>query len=188
MILILAIFFSILIIGIIITFFILFYNRFQVLKNGAETALSQIDVALQKRLDMISQLVESVKGYATYEQNVMKKITEMRSNRNEKKNTENIDNVNKESTGLLEKMLLVVEGYPDLKTTANVSDLMKSIIQVEDEITRLRYTYNNIVQDYNTRRESFPSNIVSKIFSLTKLDYLQFEKLIKIKPDMTWNK
>jgi len=170
-----------------IALFIIFYNKFQVLKNGAETGLSQIDVALQKRLDLISQLVECVKNYAQFERNIMEKITELRCSIQKQKNPENIDSVNEKSIGILDKILMVLEGYPNLKTSTNVSDLMKSIIQVEDEIARLRYTYNNIVQDYNTRCKSFPSNIVAKFFSFSKIHYLKFEKSITIKPDMMWN-
>ena len=162
-------------------------DRFQVLKNGSETGLSQIVVSLQKRLDLISQLLDCVKNYAKFERNLMENIAELRSRVNNSRKTKQVDDVNKESVGLFDNIFMVIENYPNLKTSTNVSDLMKSLINVENEIARLRYTYNNIVQDFNTRYDSFPSNIVAKLFSFSKLEYLKFEKTISIKPNMMWN-
>ena len=175
------------ILGFFCLFFVIYYNRFQRLKNGSEAGLSQIKVVLKKRLDMITQLVKIVKGYASFERNVMESVTKMRSLVGQRIPSGEIDKINGDSMGILKNILAVVENYPDLKTSKNVTDLMIAIRDVEDEIARQRYTYNNIVQEYNTKLDSFPSNLVAKIFSYDKLDYLQFEEEIKIKPDTWWN-
>jgi LemA protein len=168
----------------LITIFIVSYNKFQRLDNGAEASLSQIKVALKKRLDMISQLAEVVKGYAKFERNVMENITKMRSLVGQDIATGEIDKINGESKGILEKILAVVENYPDLKASKNFTDLMDAIKDVEGEISRQRYTYNNIVQEYNTRLGVIPSNIIGKILSYKKLEYLKFEEKAEHKPDL----
>lgn len=104
MILIIAVVCIILILVVIFGIFIIIYNKFQRLNNGAEAGLSQIKVALKKRLDMISQLVEVVKGYAKFEKNVMENITKMRNLISKKITTTDIDKINNESIGVLEKM------------------------------------------------------------------------------------
>ena len=183
--------FSILVVGIILLIlisilvvFVLIYNKFQVLQNGAEAGLSQIKVALKKRLDMISQLVEVVKGYAKFEKNVMENITKMRSLVGQNITTNEIDKITIESKNILERILLVVEKYPDLKASKNFTDLMNAIKDVENEISRQRYTYNNIIQEYNTRLGVIPSNFVAKMLSYEKLEYLQFEENVNNKPEL----
>jgi LemA protein len=165
---------------------IVIYNRFQQLQNGAEAGLSQIKVVLKKRLDLISQLVQLVKGYAKFEKTVMESVTTMRALVGQKIPSQEIDRINGDSLDMLKHILAVVENYPDLKTSKNVTDLMNAIQDVEDEIVRQRYTYNNIVQEYNTKLESVPSNFVAKLFSYKRLVYLQFEEEINIYPDMEW--
>jgi len=172
----------------IILVFIYIYNKFQRLKNGSEAGLSQIKVALKKRLDMISQLVEIVKSYAKFERQVMENITRLRSSIGEINKPQDINKVNNESKRILNNLIAIVESYPNLKASENVKDLMKAITDVEDEIARQRYTYNNIVQDYNTRVSSIPSNLVAKICSFKKIDYLEFEDEVNKKPDTAWNK
>jgi LemA protein len=167
---------------------IVFYNKFQVLKNGAEAGLSQIGVALKKRLDMISQLIEIVKSYAKFERGVFEKITEMRSRIAQTETAEDLRKIDEESKGILDKILAVVENYPNLKASENVANLMTAVTEVEDEIARQRYTYNNIVQDYNTRCAAFPSNMVARIFAFKKLEYLRFEDEVSKRPDGSWNR
>jgi len=172
----------------LILIFILIYNKFQRLKNGAEAGISQIKVALKKRLDMISQLVEIVKSYAKFERQVMENIAKMRSSIREIKTPRDVNRINNESKRILNNLIAVVESYPNLKASENVKDLMNAITDVEDEIARQRYTYNNIVQDYNTRVSSIPSNLVAKIYSFKKIEYLEFEDEVNKRPETAWNK
>ena len=172
----------------IILVFIFIYNKFQRLKNGAEAGISQIKVALKKRLDMISQLVEIVKSYAKFERKVLENIAKMRSSIGEINTPQDINKVNNQSKRILNNLIAVVENYPNLKASENVKDLMNAITDVEDEIARQRYTYNNIVQDYNTRVGSIPSNLIAKICSFKKIEYLEFEEEVSKRPDTAWNK
>lgn len=163
------------------------YNRFQQLKNGAEATLGQVKVALKKRLDMLSQLLDSVKSYASFEKGTLEKITEMRTSVLKTDNPEEISNIEKASKQILGNILVSVENYPELKTSEIVKDLTGAIQNIEDEIARHRYTYNNIVQEYNTMIDTVPSNFVAGIFGFTKKAYLEFGEEIEKTPNLNWN-
>jgi len=162
-------------------YFLSIYNRFFSLKNSAEATLGQIRVAMKKRLDMIEQLVESVKSYAKFEKEVFEKITNLRSEVF-KAGAEGLGNVDRESKSMLGNVLAVAENYPDLKTSTNVTNLMDSVKSVEDEIARQRYTYNNIVQEYNIMQDTIPSRFVGLVIGLTKMGYLQFAEEVEARP------
>jgi LemA protein len=165
-------------ITVFILFFILFiavllyviavYNRFQRLRNGAEATLGQIKVALKKRLDLLTQLVDSVKSYASFEKETLERITQLRSSVFKANSARDIDNLDRESRQILGNILVSVENYPDLKTSSLAADINKSVKEIEDEIARHRYTYNNIVQEFNTMLDTFPSNLVGSTLDLEK--------------------
>ncbi len=175
------------VIGII--YIIAVYNRFQSLKNGASATLGQIKVALKKRLDMIGQLVDSVKSYASFEKDTLTKITQMRTQVMNTQSAEKIQDIEKQSREVLGKLMVSVENYPQLKTSETVNQLMQAVKSVEDEIARNRYTYNNIVQEFNTKIDVIPSNIVAGMFGMKKMDYLNFgedEKQLNEKPKISF--
>jgi len=165
----------------LIAYFVSIYNRFFSLKNSAEATLGQVRVAMKKRLDMIEQLVESVKSYAKFEREVFEKITSLRS-AVFKVGAEGLRDVDRESRTMLGNVLAVAENYPDLKTSSTVSNLMDSVKSVEDEIARQRYTYNNIVQEYNIMQDTIPSRFVAPFIGLSKMAYLQFEEEVERRP------
>ncbi len=169
----------------LIIFIISIYNRFQSLKNGSIATLGQIRVALKKRLDMISQLLESVQSYAKFEKATFEKITEMRASVL-KADAGAVANIEAESRKILGNILVSVENYPNLKTFEPVKQLMEAVKDIEDEIARHRYTYNNIIQEFNTMTDVVPSNIMASIFGFTKLEYLEFEEEIARRPDLKW--
>jgi LemA protein len=156
-------------------YFVTIYNRLQSLKNGAEATLSQIRVAMKKRLDMIEQLVDSVKSYAKFERDTLEKITSMRTNLGSASPDE-LAKINGASRGLVGNVLAVAESYPQLRTSEAVTTTMNAIKDVEDEISRHRYTYNNIIQEYNTMQVTVPSNMVASYTGMRKMDYLNFEE------------
>jgi LemA protein len=165
-----------LILGVILAFlFISTYNRLQSLKNGAEATLSQIRVAMKKRLDMIEQLADSLQSYAQFERKTLEKITALRSGLTSA-SADELSRINGASAGLTGNILAVAESYPDLKTSQAVVTTMGAIKEVEDEIARQRYTYNNIIQEFNTRLDTFPSSLVATVSGMAKLEYLSFEE------------
>ncbi len=163
------------------------YNRFQQLKNGAEATLGQIKVALKKRLDMLTELLESVQSYARFERETLENITRMRTEVLKVSSPEEIQKIDRESRRILGNILVAVENYPDLKTSQTVQKLMDAVREVEDEIARHRYTYNNIVQEFNTKIDTVPSNLVAAMFGFRKMGYLEFEEEITRRPDLRWS-
>jgi LemA protein len=160
---------------VIVIYFVTIYNRLQSLKNGAEATLSQIRVAMKKRLDMIEQLVDSAKSYAKFERDTLEKITSMRTNLGSASPDE-LAKINDASRGLVGNILAVAESYPQLKTSDAVTTTMNAIRDAEDEISRHRYTYNNIIQEFNTMLVTVPSNMVASFTGMRKMDYLNFEE------------
>ena len=157
------------------------YNRFVALKNSSEATLGQIRVAMKKRLDMIDQLLGSVKSYAKFEKETLEKVTAMRASV-ATASPGDLNKVEAEFRSIFGRLLAVAENYPDLKTSTTVTSMMSSIKELEDEIARQRYTYNNISQEFNTMMDTIPSNFVAKLMDLIKLEYLQFEEAIKTPP------
>lgn len=164
-----------------IAYFISIYNRFYSLKNSAEATLGQIKVAMKKRLDMIEQLLNSVKSYAKFEKEVLEKITSLRSEVF-KVGAEGLREVDRESRRILNGVMAVAESYPDLKTSNTVSSLMDAVKNVEDEIARQRYTYNNIAQEYNIMQDVIPSRFIARMIKLSKIEYLKFEEEVEKPP------
>ncbi len=160
----------------IIGFFIYFLsslNRLRTLSNASEATLSQIRVAMKKRLDMIEQLVDLSKGYAKFEQETLEKVIGMRVKVStaDAKDMKSIDNT---SRSILGNMMAVAESYPELKTSQTVTMIMNSVKDVEDEIARQRYTYNNIIQEYNTMLDNIPSRFVGRSAGMIKKEYLEY--------------
>ncbi len=148
------------------------YNRFQALRNASEATLGQIRVALRKRLDLISQLAEATKSYAKFERETLERIVEMRS-AVFKASPEEVRDIDRESREILSRLIAIAESYPTLRTAEVVSKLMDSVKTVEDEIARHRYTYNNVVQEYNTRIDTFPSSLIARLCGIEKMPYLE---------------
>ena len=157
------------------------YNRFQSLKNSSEATLGQIRVAMKKRLDMIEQLLGAVKSYAKFEQDTLTKVTAMRS-AVATAGPGDLNKVEAESRSIFGRLLAVAENYPDLKTATTVTSLMSSVKDLENEISRQRYTYNNISQEFNTMMDTIPSKFIGHMTGMPKLEYLQFEEEIKTAP------
>jgi LemA protein len=166
---------------VVVLYFVSVYNKFVSLRNAGESTLGQIKVALKKRLDMIEQLLGAVKSYAKFEQDTLTKVTELRSNVS-KAGAGDVNAIDRESRAIVGSLFAVAEAYPDLKTSATVTSLMGSINDMEMEIARQRYTYNNIAQQFNTMVDTIPSNLVAMLAGMKKREYLEFEKEIEQRP------
>lgn len=156
-------------------YYISTYNRLQSLRNGAEATISQIRVAMKKRLDMVEELVDSVKSYARFESRTFEMIASLRTNLRSA-SPEDLREIDASSKGLLADIKAIAESYPQLRTSETVTITMNAIRDVEDEISRHRYTYNNIVQEFNTRLDTIPSSFIASSRGWRKLDYLNFEE------------
>lgn len=156
------------IVVILIIWFIASYNGFVKLKNSIDEAFSTMDVYLKKRYDLIPNLVETVKGYASHEKETFERVI---SARNMAASATSIDDkVEKENIlqGTLKSLFAVAEAYPDLKANSNFLSLQSDLNRIEEDIASSRKYYNAIVKQFNIKVESFPSNIIAGMFHFEK--------------------
>ncbi len=152
------------------------YNRFITLINNAKEAWADIDVQLKRRYDLIPNLVNTVKGYATHESSVFEKVTEARTaamgagNVADKSKTENM------LTGALKSVFAVAEAYPELKANQNFLSLQTELSDTENKIQAARRFYNGNVRDLNITIESFPNNIVAQRFHFAKMELFTLDE------------
>jgi len=151
------------------------YNRFIRLINQAKEAWADIEVQLKRRYDLIPNLVETVKGYAKHESSAFENVTKARAaaigahNLAEKSQAENM------LTGALKSLFAVAEAYPDLKANQNFLELQRELSDTENKIQSARRFYNGNVRDLNTAIDSFPSNIIARIWSFAKMEFFELE-------------
>ncbi len=153
---------------IIVIWLISAYNKFVKLKNMIEEAFSTMDVYLKKRYDLIPNLVETVKGYASHEKETLEKVVSARNMAQGATSVE--DKIAGENmlSGTLKSLFAVAEAYPDLKANTNFMDLQRQLSTLEGEIANSRKYYNAVVKEFNTLREAFPSSIVGGMFHFEK--------------------
>ncbi len=161
------------VIGVVALIFLIWvmaaYNAFVRLRNQVENAWSQIDVQLKRRTDLIPNLINTVKGYAKHEKGVLEGVTRartamMNAGGDVKKSAE-ADNM---MTGALKTLFAVSEAYPDLKANTNFLQLQEELAGTENKVAATRQYYNDTVMEYNTKRESFPSNTIAGMFNFTE--------------------
>ena len=164
------------VIAIIIFWAILVYNRFVSLKNRAKEAWSDIDVQLKRRYNLIPNLVETVKGYASHERELFEKVTEARTKAMGAKTMQEHSQAENMLSSALKTLFAVSENYPDLKASQNFLELQRELRDTEDKIQAARRFYNGNVRDLNIKIESFPSKIIAGLFRFKKMDLFEIEE------------
>ena len=163
----------IILVVILIINFIVFgvYNKLIRLQNRVKKSKANIEIYLNKRFELIPNLVETVKGYSKHEGTTLENITALRSNYDNKKdlNIKQAEEMNNE----LNKYLAVVENYPDLKANSQYLSLQNELKNIEEQLETARHIYNNVVTSYNTTIETVPSNIIASIFAFKKADLFE---------------
>ena len=152
------------------------YNSLVTLRVRVDEAWSDINVQLKRRLDLIPNLVETVKGYAKHESSVFEAVTEARANvinANGVKDTAAAEN---QFEGALKSLFAVAEAYPDLKANENFVELQRELVDTEDKIQASRRFYNSGVTGLNTKVQTFPANIVAAMFSFKNRDFFDVEE------------
>jgi LemA protein len=157
--------------GLLIIYLIAAYNRLVTLRNRVENGFSQIDTQLQRRYDLIPNLVETVKGYAKHESDVFEKITVARAGMANAKTVDEKAQADNVLTGTLKTLFAVSEAYPDLKADRNFRELQVELTNTENKITFARQFYNDTVKMLNIKIEKFPSNIIASMFKFTKHEF-----------------
>jgi len=152
------------------------YNRLVILRNRIENAWSQIDVQLKRRTDLIPNLVETVKGYASHEKEVFQKVTEARSALVRAEGVRDQAEANNMLTGALKTLFAVAENYPELKANQNFMMLQEELSGTESKIAYARQFYNDTVLKYDNMRERFPSNIIANMFNFAEREYFSVDE------------
>lgn len=148
-------------------------NNLVSMEAEVDAALANIDTNLQRRADLIPNLVNTVKGYAAHEQGVIDSVTEARANLAGASTVEEKAAADSALTTALNNLLVVVENYPDLKASANFAQLADELAGTENRIATARRDYNDAVQSYNTAIRKFPKSLVADLFGFTPKEYFQ---------------
>ncbi len=156
--------FPLILLGVVFAYFIIVYNSFAGLKVKIKEAWSQIDVQLKRRADLIPNLVESVKGYASHEKEIFENVTKARSAMLGATGASEAAAADNMMTSALKSLFAVAEAYPDLKASSNFISLQNELSDTESKIAYSRQFYNSVVRDYNTKIVTFPSNIIGSLF------------------------
>ncbi len=160
-----------LIVGGTLFLLIIFYNRLVKLRQNRKNAFSDIDVQLKQRLDLVPQLVSTVKGYAAHESKIFEEVTKMRAKVNPSAGVAERAQAEASLGGSLMNLFAVAENYPDLKADSNFQHLQKELSDIENKIAAARRYFNNSTNEYNTACEQFPSNIIAGMMSLKQEEF-----------------
>lgn len=162
---------TIAVIVVIVLFLMVMYNGLVKYKNWVKESWSQIDVQLKRRHDLIPNLVNTVKGYATHEQDTLEKVIQARNQLVSGTPQERIEADN-QMQGTLKSIFALSESYPDLKANQNFLNLQEELTTTENKVAYSRQLYNKTVADYNIKRESFPTIVIAGMFNFNQEEQL----------------
>ena len=166
----------------VLAFVIVTYNNLVLLRNKVKNSFAQIDTQLQRRFDLIPNLVETVKGFATHEKELLENVAASRSGyMNATSNGEKLA-INNQLTSNLRSLFAVAESYPDLKSNTNFLRLQDELSETEDKITYSRQFYNDAVTIYNNKIQMFPSNLVAGMFGFREEELFNTDDEVKEAP------
>ncbi len=163
-------------VGLLLLFLILTYNRLVKLRNRIDAAWSQIDVQLRRRHDLIPNLVETVKGYAAHERETLEAVIAARRQAVDASGVEQQAQAENMLTGALRQLFALAEAYPDLKANQNFLALQEELTGTEGRIAFSRQFYNEQTLAYDNARETFPTNIVAGVFNFESREYFEAEE------------
>lgn len=152
------------------------YNNFVTLLTRTKEAWADIDVQLKRRYDLIPNLVNTVKGYATHESEAFQKVTEARSRAMQAGSIAEKGEADNALSGTLKSLFAISEAYPDLKANTNFIQLQNELSDTENKIMASRRFYNSNVRDFNTGVQMFPANIIARIFKFTEMEFFELEQ------------
>jgi len=169
-----------------LVFVIATYNTLVALRNHIRDAWANIDTELQRRYDLIPNLVETVKGYARHEREVLERVIALRNQcRANHGPTASQAGDERELVGALQSMLAVVEGYPELKADRHYLELQRELVNTEDRIQAARRFFNGNVRDYRNKRETFPSSLIAAMFGFAPMDFFDVDPSVREAPTVS---
>ncbi len=160
------------------------YNKLVVLRNRVKDQWSQIDVQLKRRVDLIPNLVQTVKGYAKHEKETFDSVIKARNSFNSATTPTEEMNANGELTQALGRLFALAESYPDLKANENFVNLQNQLKEVEEKIAYARQFYNDTVLSLNNKVEMFPSSIIANMFNFKKEKFFEIDEADRKTPEV----
>ena len=174
--------FVLIIIAVIVAWIIVTYNNLVQSRNKVRNSFAQVDTQLQRRFDLIPNLVETVKGYALHENNVLEKITSARSGYMNAQTAGEKMEADNQLTSTLKTLFAVAENYPELKANTNFLHLQDELRATEDKVAFSRQFFNDSVTMYNNSLQLFPSNIIAKLFGFQEEGLFKTEDAARVAP------
>ncbi|MDN5336454.1 MAG: LemA protein [Synergistales bacterium] len=160
----------------LVLFTVTVYNRMVRMRNLVDEGWSGIDVQLKRRSDLVGNLVETVKGYATHEKELFTRVTEARAAATQAGTVQERAREENTLTQTLRSLFAVAENYPELKANENFLNLQNTLAQLENEIQMARRYYNGSVRDYNTTIQIFPNSLFARTFGFRPRDYFEADE------------
>jgi len=174
------------VIFVVLLYIMVVYNGLITLRNRVKEAWSDIDVQLKRRYDLIPNLVETVKGYASHEKETFNKVIEARSKAMSATGLKEKGEAENALSGTLKSLFALSESYPDLKASVNFLELQKELTDTEDKIQASRRFYNGNVMDFNTKLETFPTNMIAQMFGFKVSEFFVAEEGEKATPKVSF--
>ncbi len=172
---------------ILVIWFIATYNGLISSRNSVKTQFAQMDVQLKRRSDLIPNLVETVKGYANHESETLEKVVKARNQYANAATPEDKIKASGELSGLVSRLLMLQESYPDLKANTNFIQLQTDLKETEDKISVARQFYNDTVLRYNNMVEKVPSNLVASLCKFEKEPFFKIDEAEKEAPKVSFD-
>lgn len=167
---------ALIVVGVIVLWVVAAYNGLISFRNRVEEAWSDIDVQMKRRYDLIPNLVNTVKGYASHESGVFERVTEARAKAMQAGTVAEHAQSENMLSETLKSLFAVSEAYPDLKANTNFLQLQTELADTENKIQAARRFYNGNVRDYNTKIETVPTNIIANMFSFAKREFFELDE------------
>lgn len=164
------------------------YNRLVQMNETVKSSWAQVDNQLQRRYDLIPNLVNTVKGYAAHEKEILEAVANARARIGQAQTTEQKISANQEMSSALSRLLVVVENYPNLKADQTFMRLMDELAGTENRIAVERKRYNDNVQTYNQEIKMFPSNVIASTFNFKEAPYFKIQEEAKTVPKVDFSK
>jgi len=170
------------VIVIIIALFVIYYNRFTILDNRIANSLSQIDVQLRKRSDLVPNLVKTVKGYAKHESKIMDNVTQARKEFLKAQTIEEKAEKGSELQSALKSIFAIAENYPQLRANENFLHLQQELSAIEDKVAYARQHYNDSILSFNNATKTFPAMLFANLYGKKPQEFLQIPTEAKAVP------
>jgi LemA protein len=165
---------------------ILLYNRLVRLRNRSENAWAQVDVQLRRRYDLVPNLVETVKGYASHERATFEEVTRARTSAQQARTVEEQAEAENVLTAAIGRLFAVAEDYPELRASDNFRQLQSQLEETEGKIAVARQIYNDAVLSYDNALETVPTNVIGSLFGFEPKAYFEIEEPARQAPQVTF--